>query len=261
MSFPSRAFVVDSDVLVAAVGLWSSDGDWKNWYLSPHWGPRRHQAPLPSLWNLSPLVTGRPYNTQSFVSDSIVGGRLRGKKGVALGIEKQGETKRSGSVVWRGQGRIKGLGADLRPLSFRQSWLHLTSLWRPPKPTGISCYTGAMPYGDSVSLQALLLSLCLHFHPIHPGQYHRWKWLGGVGVYMRFAPTCQGSTTKTAEPSLRMPSGQVLPYFGAFTWPFLLPCPGSTGRTTAWRESEQRGALSLSTGDAKPQLCGKQRWT
>lgn len=26
MNFPSRAFVVDSDVLVAAVVLWSSDG-------------------------------------------------------------------------------------------------------------------------------------------------------------------------------------------------------------------------------------------
>lgn len=110
-------------------------------------------------------MTGRPYNTQSFVSDSIVGGRLREKEGAALGIEKQGETKRSGSVVWRGQGWIKGLGADLRPLSVRQSWLHLTSLWRPPKPTGISCYTGTMPYGDSVSLQALLLSLCVHLHP------------------------------------------------------------------------------------------------
>lgn len=70
-----------TDVLVAAVGLWSSDGDWKSWYLSPRQGPRRHQAPLPFLWNLSPLVTGRLYNTQSFVSESIVGGRLREKGG------------------------------------------------------------------------------------------------------------------------------------------------------------------------------------
>lgn len=97
--------------------------------------------------------------------------------------------------------------------------------------------------------------------PLHLGQYHRWKWMGGVDVCMCCAPTCQGSTTKRAEPSLRMPGSQVLPYFGAFTWLFLLPCPGSTGTTTAWRESEQRGALSHSPGDGKPQLCGKQRWT
>lgn len=51
-------------------------------------------------------------------------------------------------MVCGGQGRIKGVGADLRPLSVRQPWLRLTSLWRPAKPTGISCYTGAVPYGD-----------------------------------------------------------------------------------------------------------------
>lgn len=250
-----------SDVLVAAVGLWSSDGDEKSWCLSPHWGSRRHQAPLPSLWNLSLLVTGRPYNTQSFVSDSIVGGRLREKKGAALGIEKQGETKRSGSVVWRGQGWIKGLGADLRPLSVRQSWLHLTSLWRPPKPTGISCYTEAMPYGDSVSLQALLLSLCLHLHP------STWDNITGESGWEGLMCICASPQPVRDPPQRELsplsgcPAAKsylTLEHSHGFS---LLPCPGSTGTTTAWRESEQRGALSHSPGDGKPQLCGKQRWT
>lgn len=40
-----------------------------------------------------------------------------------------------------------------------------------------------------------------------------------------FAPTCQGSATKGAEPSPRMPGGQVLPYCVAFTWPPLPACP------------------------------------
>lgn len=51
--------------------------------------------------------------------------------------------------------------------------------------------------------------------------------MGGVGLY--FAPTCQGSTTKGAEPSLRMPGGQVLPYYTAFTWPRCLPAPAPLG--------------------------------
>lgn len=159
-------------------------------------------------------MTGRPYNTQSFVSDSIVGGRLREKKGgggAALGIEKQGETKRSGSVVWRGQEWIKGLGADLRPLSVRQSWLHLTSLWRPPKPTGISCYTEAMAYGDSVSLQALLLSLCLHLHPSTPppGTISQVKVDGRGGCVYALRPNLSGIHHKESwalAPDARRPS-------------------------------------------------------
>lgn len=80
--------------------------------------------------------------------------------------------------------------------------------------------------------------------PLHLGQYHRWKWMGGVDVYMCFAPTCQGSTTKRAEPSLRMPGGQVLPYFGAFTWLFLLPCRAPLGQPQH-EGSQNREELSL----------------
>lgn len=121
------------------------------------------------------------------------------------------------------------MAADLRPLSVRQPWLHLTSLRRPAKPTGISCYTEAVPYGDiSVPpVQPLHPFPPSLPPPLHLGQYHRGKSKGGVGP--RFAPTCQGSTTKRAEPSLRMPGGQVLPYCTAFTWPRCLPAPAPLG--------------------------------
>lgn len=46
---------------------------------------------------------------------------------------------------------------------------------------------------------------------------------------MCIAPTCQGSTTKRAEPSLRMPGGQVLAYYTAFTWPCCLSAQAPLG--------------------------------
>lgn len=174
----------------------------------------------------------------------------RKKRGLARGIEKQGETKRSGSVVWRGQERIKGPGADLWPLSVRQPWLHLTSFRRSAKSTGISSYTEAVPCGDT-SVPPL--------QPFHLEQNRRWKWMGGAGLCL--APTCQRSTTKGAEPSIRMPGSQVLPYYKALTvGQSYLPI-GSHMKATAWRESEEGGSISGSSGDGKLQLCGKQRWT
>lgn len=167
-------------------------------------------TPSPTTFPLKPLPSG---DWQTIQHSKLCKwlhcwGQIERKKGVAPGIEKQGETKRSGSVVWRGQGRIKGLCADLRPLSLRQSWLHLTSLWRPPKPTGISCYTGAMPYGDSVSLQALLLSHCLHLHP-PPGTISQVKVDGrGWGVYV-LRPNLSGIHDKESwalSPDARRPS-------------------------------------------------------
>lgn len=52
--------------------------------------------------------------------------------------------------------------------------------------------------------------------------------MGGVGLCI--ALTCQGSTTKGAEPSPRMPGGQVLPYYTVFTWSCCLPALAPLGK-------------------------------
>lgn len=226
---PSLCLCWASKVLGAAVGLWPSAGDWKSQYLSPHWGPGRHWAPLPSLWNLSPLVTGRPYNAQSFVSDSIVGGRLRGKKGASPRDRKARWNKK----VWLCG--LKRAGMDQRAGCWPAAFVHQTAL---------ASFNLSLEAGKAHWDIVLHRSHALWGHlsassatpppiplspppPLHLGQYHRWKWMGGVGLC--FAPTCQGSTTKGAEPSLRMPGGQVLPYYTAFTWPCCLPALAPLG--------------------------------
>lgn len=223
--------------------LWLGAGDSKTQYPSPHGGPWRYWAPLHSLWN---LFSGDWQTIQR----TALCKWLHCWGQIEKQIEKQGETKRSNSVVWGGQEWIKGLGADLRPLSVRQSWLHLTSLWRSAKPTGISSYTVAMPYRD-ISVPPP--------QPFHLGQYCRWKWMGGVGLCI--ASTCRGWTTKGVEPfspDARQPSLTLL--YGIHM-ALLLPYQSSTGRRQAWGEPEQRGTLSRSPGDGKSQLCGKQKWT
>lgn len=85
--------------------------------------------------------------------------------------------------------------------------------------------------------------------------------MGGVGVC--FAPTCQGSTTKRAEPSLRMPGGQVLPYCTAFTWPCCLPVLAPLGEPQHegnWNREElsvaHLGMINLSYVADKGELSG-----
>lgn len=179
-------------MLGAAGRLRSRSGQWKiKQDLSFHWGPGRYWDPLPSLWKLSALVTGRPYPAQSFVSDSIVRGRLRGKKGTSPRDRKARWHKK----VWLCG--LKRAGMDQRtgcwPAAFvRQTALASFNLSQEVgKAHGISSYTEAVPYGD-ISVPLL--------QPLHLGQYRRWKWMGGVGLCI--VPTCQGSTTKGAEPSL-----------------------------------------------------------
>lgn len=80
---------------------------------------------------------------------------------------------------------------------------------------------------------------------------------------MGFAPTCQGSTTKRAEPSLRMPGGQVLPYCAAFTWPCSLPVLAPLGEPPHegnWNREElsvaHLGMINLSYVADKGELSG-----
>ncbi|CAB1427840.1 unnamed protein product [Pleuronectes platessa] len=54
----------------------------------------------------------------------------------------------------------------------------------------------------------------------------------------------QGSTTKGAEPSLRMPGGQVLPYYTVFTWPRCLPALAPLGEPQHGG-NHNRGELSV----------------
>lgn len=61
---------------------------------------------------------------------------------------------------------------------------------------------------------------------------------------MCFAPTCQGYTTKRAEPSLRMPGGQVLPYCTAFTWPYCFRVLAPLG-DPQHEGNQNRGELSI----------------
>lgn len=227
--------------LGAAARLWPSAGDWKSQYPSPHWGPGRHWAPLPSLWNLSPLVTGRPYSAQSFVSDSIVGGRLRVKKGA---------TPRDRKARWNKKVWLCGLkrpGTDQSAGCWPAAFVRQTAL----ASFNLSLEAGKARWDIELHRSRALWG---HFStssappPLHLGPYHRWKWMGGVWSVHR--PNLSGIHHKGSWAfSIRMPSGQVLPFSTVFTWSCCLPAaPSSTGRATARRDSEQWGVLSLTWG-------------
>lgn len=248
-----------SKVLGAAVGLWPSDGDWKSQYLSPHWGPGRHRAPLPSLWNLSPLVTGRPYNAQSFVSDSIVGGRLRGKKGAS----PRDREARWNKKVWLCG--LKRAGMDQRAGCWPAAFVRQTAL----ASFNLSLEAGKAHWDIVLHRSHALWGQCLLCNPSTypsvssstppPGTISQVKVDGRGWCVLR--PNLSGIHHKESwalSPDARRPS---LTLLHRIHMALLPPCPGSTGRATAWRELEQRGALSRSPGDDKPQLCGRQRWT
>ncbi|TNN54671.1 hypothetical protein EYF80_035153 [Liparis tanakae] len=114
-------------------------------------------------------------------------------------------------------GRIKGPGADLRPLSVRQPRLHLTSLWRPARPTGISRYTEAVPCGD-ISVPSTSPSVSSS------------TWDNITGESGR-----EGPVGASPQPVRDPPQRELSPLSGcpaatsyltaAFTWPGRLPAP------------------------------------
>lgn len=239
-----------SKVLDAAVGLWPNTGDWMNQFLSRHWGPGRHWAPLPSLWNLSSLVTGRPYNAQGFVSDSIVRGRLRGKKGTSPRDRKARWNKK----VWLCG--LKRAGMDQRTGYWPAAFVHQTAM----ASFNLSLEVDKVHWDIELHRSCALWAHLSASSPTPPPRTISQVKVDGRGWPVH-RPNLSGIHHKGSwalSPDARRPSLTLL--YGIHMV-LLPPCPGSTGKATAWRESEQRGALSCSPGDGKPQLCGKQRWT
>ena len=143
------------------------------------------------------------------------------------------------------QGWIKGIDADLRPLSVRQPQLHLTPLWRPAKPAEISSYRNPCPVGTAHCL--LFKHLLPSMPPFTPTPPTPYQTISQVKVDGRGRCTSPKPVSVPPQRELshhRMPNGEVLPYN---IHKACCSCVGlhSTVRTNTWREVNYLQMMNL----------------